>query len=293
MTGSRLGARDGSTRRWTAEEARAAGLSQLSSRPSLPQYLRLLWGRREFALLVPLGELRQRNMNTVLGSLWHVLNPLFQAAIYYFLFGIVLDSRGGIENFAAWLIIGLITFGFTQKIIASCSDIIVNRLAMLRTLNFPAGILPVSVTLGELLAHGPALLVVLVVAATVSTPSAMWLLLIPLVLIQAVMSLGLGLVAARVTVHFRDFSQILGHLLKMWLFASGVIFPIDGAPEGWIRDTLQANPAYVFIQLTRGILLDGRYDPGLLRLALVYAVVAFLAGFVFFFRYEGRYSSAA
>jgi len=279
-------------RRWTADDARAAGLQQLSARPTLPAYLRLLWGRREFALLVPLGELRQRNMNTALGSLWHVLNPLFQAAIYYFLFGIVLDSRGDIDDFAAWLIIGLITFTFTQKIIASCSDIIVNRLAMLRTLNFPAGVLPISVTLGELIAHGPALLVVIAVAVSVSMPSVTWLLLIPIVLLQAIMSLGLGLIAARVTVHFRDFSQILGHLLKMWLFASGVIFPIDGAPEGWILDTLQANPAYVFIELTRGVLLDGALPPDLLGLASVYAAVAFVGGFMFFFRYEGRYSSA-
>jgi teichoic acid transport system permease protein len=281
------------TRPWTAAEARAAGLRELSRRPGIGEYLRLLWGRREFALLAPLGELRQRNMNTVFGSLWHVMNPLFQAAIYYFLFGVVLDSRGGIENFAVWLIIGLITFGLTQKIVASCSDIIVNRLAMLRTLNFPAGILPISVTLGELIAHGPALLVVLAVALTVATPSSAWLLVIPIVLLQTVMSLGIGLVAARITVHFRDFSQILGHLLKMWLFASGVIFPIDGAPEGWIRDTLQANPAHVFIELTRGALLDGALPDGMLRLAVIYTAVAFVLGAFFFHRYEGRYSSAA
>lgn len=282
-----------SPRAWTAAEARAAGLLEMSMRPSLARYLALLWSRREFALLAPLGELRQRNMNTVLGSAWHLLNPLFQAAIYFFFFGIILDSRGDINNFPVWLIIGLITFGLTQKVIASCSDIIVNRLAMLRTLNFPAAILPVSVTLGELLAHVPAVVVMLIAALTVASIDIAWLMLVPIVVLQVLMSLGLGLIAARLTVHFRDFSQILGHLLKMWLFASGAIFPIDGAPEGWIKQTLEVNPPYVFIKLTRGVLLDGVVLLPELRLAALYAVVGFVTGFLYFHRYEGRYSSAA
>ena len=270
----------------------APGLTRMGVRPSVPDYLAQLWGRREFALLVPLGELRQRNMNTVLGSLWHILNPLFQSAIYYFLFGVVLDTRGGIENYAIWLIVGLITFTFTQKIIASSSGIIAQRVAMLRTLNFPAGILPISVTLGELFAHGPALLVMLAIVSTAYAPSVAWFLLVPIVALQILFSLGLGFVVARMTVHFHDFSQLLGHLLKMWLLASGVMFPFENAPPGFVRDLLEANPGYLFIRLTRDALFEGSVDPAFLMPALLWAFGTFFVGFTFFHRYEGRYSNA-
>jgi teichoic acid transport system permease protein len=273
--------------------AATAGLKRMGLRPSLLEYFGQLWGRREFALLVPLGELRQRNMNTVLGSLWHVLNPLFQALIYYFLFGVVLDTRGGIENYAIWLIVGLITFTYTQKSVASASGIIVQRVAMLRTLNFPAGILPIAVTLGELLAHGPALLVMVGIVLTAYAPAAVWLLLVLIVLLQTLFNLGLGLIVARLTVHFHDFSQLLGHLLKMWLLASGVLFPIDQAPEGLIRDSLEANPAYVFISLTRTLLFEGTADPGALRAAVLWSLGMLVVGVLFFHRHEGRYSSAS
>ncbi len=273
--------------------AATAGLKRMGLRPTLPEYFGQLWDRREFALLVPLGELRQRNMNTVLGSLWHVLNPLFQALIYYFLFGVVLDTRGGIENYAIWLIVGLITFTYTQKSVASASGIIVQRVAMLRTLNFPAGILPISVTLGELLAHGPALIVMVGIVLTVYAPSPVWLLLLVIVLLQTLFNLGLGLIVARLTVHFHDFSHLLSHLLKMWLLASGVIFPFDQAPEGPIRDSLEANPAYVFISLTRSALFEGTVDPSVLRAAALWSLGMLVVGVLFFHRHEGRYSSAS
>ena len=52
--------------------------------------------------------------------------------------------------------------------------------------------------------------------------------------------LGLSLLVARLTVHFRDLDNLLNHLLRMWMYFSGVLFPIDLAPEGWIRE-LAAN----------------------------------------------------
>ena len=282
------------TRPWTAGEARAAGLREMSRRPPLGAYLRMLWDRREFALLVPLGEMHQRNMDTLLGSSWHVLNPLFQAGIYYLLFGVLLQQRAGIENYPAWLIIGLFLFGLTQKSVQSSARIIVTKAGMLRSLNFPAGILPISVNLSEMLAFVPAAgVMLLVVLATGESPALVWVLLVPLVLLQFVMNLGLSLVVARMTVHFRDLDNLLNHLLRMWMYFSGVLFPIDLAPEGWIRDVLRVNPPHTFLETARGLLLDGVLDTRAASLAAGWALLAIVVGVLFFHRYEGRYSNAA
>ena len=282
------------TRPWTADEARAAGLREMSRRPPLGAYLRMLWARREFALLVPLGEMRQRNMDTLLGGSWHVLNPLFQAAIYYLLFGVLLQQRAGVENYPAWLIIGLFLFGLTQKSVQSSARIIVTKAGMLRSLNFPAGILPISVNLSEMLAFIPAAgVMLLVVVATGESPALVWVLLVPLVLLQLGMNLGLSLIVARLTVHFRDLDNLLNHLLRMWMYFSGVLFPIDLAPEGWIREALRVNPPHTFLETARGLLLDGTLDVRSATFAAGWAVAALVVGVLFFHRYEGRYSNAA
>ena len=279
---------------WTAAEARAAGLLQMGSRPALSVYLRLLWQRREFALLVPLGELRQRNMDTLLGGSWHVLNPLFQAGIYYLLFGVLLQQRAAIDNFPAWLIIGLFLFGFTQKSVQSSARITVTKVGMLRSLNFPAGILPISVNLSELLAFIPAAAVMLfVVLATGERPALVWVLIVPLIALQFLMNLGLSLLVARLTVHFRDLDNLLNHLLRMWMYFSGVLFPIDLAPEGWIRELLRINPPHTFLATARGLLLDGTLDVRSATWAAGWTVGALVVGLLFFHRYEGRYSNAA
>jgi teichoic acid transport system permease protein len=279
---------------WTAAEARAAGLLQMGSRPALSVYLRLLWQRREFALLVPLGELRQRNMDTLLGGSWHVLNPLFQAGIYYLLFGVLLQQRAEIDNYPAWLIIGLFLFGFTQKSVQSSARIIVTKVGMLRSLNFPAGILPISVNLSELLAFIPAAAVMLfVVLVAGERPALVWVLIVPLVALQFLMNLGLSLLVARLTVHFRDLDNLLNHLLRMWMYFSGVLFPIDLAPEGWIRELLRINPPQTFLATARGLLLDGTLDVRSATWAAGWTVGALVVGLLFFHRYEGRYSNAA
>ncbi len=280
-------------RAWTGAEAAAAGLRRMGVRPPLRDYLTGLWARREFALLVPLGDMRQRSMDTVLGGAWHLLNPLFQAGIYYLLFGVILEQRGGVENYAAWLIVGLFTYAFIQKAVQSSSRIIVAKAQMLRSLNFPAAILPLSVNLSELLAHLPALLVMVgIVAATGVAPSAAWLLLPVLTVLQLVFNLGLSLITSRLTVHFRDMDHLLGHLLRIWFYFSGILFPVTLAPEGPLRTLLTVNPPHTFIAVARGLLLDGRVDGTALAWAAGWTAVSILLGGAWFHRYEGRYASA-
>jgi teichoic acid transport system permease protein len=284
----------GPSRAWTGSEAAAVGLRTMGVRPALRDYLAGLWARREFALLVPLGDMRQRSMDTVLGGTWHLLNPLFQAGIYYLLFGVILQQRGGVENYAAWLIVGLFTFAFTQKSVQSSSRIIVAKAQMLRSLNFPAAILPLSVNLSELLAHLPALAVmVAVVLATGVDPAVTWLLLPVLTLLQLVFNVGLSLTVARLTVHFRDADHLLTHLLRMWFYFSGILFPVTLAPEGILRTLLTVNPPHTFIAVARGLLLDGRVDGSALAWAAAWTVLSILAGGAWFHRHEGRYANAA
>lgn len=278
----------------TAAEAAAAGLRPMGVRPAFRDYVAGLWSRREFALLVPLGDMRQRSMDTVLGGAWHLLNPLIQAGIYYLLFGVILQQRGGVENYAAWLIVGLFTFAFTQKAVQSSARIIVVKAQMLRSLNFPAAILPISVNLSELLAHLPALTVMVgIVAATGAPPAATWLLLPVMTCLQLVFNLGLSLITSRLTVHFRDMDHLLTHLLRIWFYFSGILFPVTLAPEGPLRTLLEINPPHAFIAVARGLLLEGRIDGAALTWAFGWTIVSITLGGVWFHRHEGRYANAA
>ena len=61
------------------------------------QYIRAIWDRRLFADRTATNSLR-RTWN-VLGNLWLILNPLLQVVVYYVFFGVLVGTRGGVENF--------------------------------------------------------------------------------------------------------------------------------------------------------------------------------------------------
>jgi teichoic acid transport system permease protein len=256
-------------------------------------YVRELWRRREFAYSVPLGELRAQNQDTALGQLWHLINPLLMVAVYYFIFGVVLDAggRGGIDNFIAFLLVGVITFEYTRKTMQAGSRMIVKNRKLVQSINFPRAILPVSALVSETVSYFWAIPVMwLLLLLTGVELSPFWLLVVPIVAVQAVFNLGAAMVVARSSFHFRDVAQFLPYLMRIWFYMSGVLFPIAAplVPE-WALPVLQANPAYNFIEMARSAFIDAAFVPVYWLWGTGWAVASLLLGFWLFRRAEAEY----
>jgi teichoic acid transport system permease protein len=259
----------------------------------IPDYVRELWRRREFAYSVPLGELRAQNQDTALGQLWHLINPLLMVAVYYFIFGVVLDAggRGGVENFIAFLLVGVITFEYTRKTMQAGSRMIVKNRKLVQSINFPRAILPVSALVSETISYFWAIPVMWVLLLLTGVEiSATWLLVAPIVLVQAVFNLGAAMIVARISFHFRDVAQFLPYVMRIWFYMSGVIFPVTAAlvPE-WALPYLRLNPAYNFIEMAREAFIHGRFVPQYWLMGIGWALVSFLLGFWIFRRAEAEY----
>lgn len=282
---------------WNRARAEAAGLELMSQRPPMGQYLRQLWARREFIIQLPLGSWHQQHMNTVLGTFWHLLSPLLLCGVYYLIFGILLQIDREIDNYPIYLIAGIITYRFTQKSIQQGAKAVVKNEKMLHNIRFPAAVLPLSSTITETLAQGPALLVLVGFAVvTGESPHWLWLLVLPLTLVQAVFNFGLAAITARLTVHFRDTEEILTYILRIGFYLSGVIVGPERIPAGaeydWARTLFHLNPAYAFIAVVRGLVRDATIDTGALTVASAWTLGILVVGFVYFWRFEGRYANA-
>lgn len=279
------------------------GLRRLGAHLSLREYLAQLWERRDFLITIPLSDLRAQNQNTVLGSLWHVLNPIFLAGVYYLVFGVILGARRGIPNYPAFLVTGIMTFHFTQKCIMSGARTVVSNIRLIQSLAFPRALLPVSSTITETLAHGPSLLALmaLVLITTQQWPTLSWLWLLPIAVLQAAFGLGLAFLTSRMTFHFRDTAQFLPYLLRIWMYLSGVFFAADFVPAGWPRFVFSINPMFLFISLNRTAVMPP--DPDLSispwgtaemwGLAGAWTLVMVVVGFVYFRARETEYGNAS
>lgn len=277
-------------------------LKRIGVRPSLLDYVRDAWARREFAYTIALGELRAQNQNTVLGSAWHLLNPLLLAAVYYFIFGVILNTggRGDIDNYPAYLIIGTFVFHFSQKVMIGGTRVVVANAKLIQNINFPRALLPVASVLQETYAQIPALAAMLaIVVATGELPLVTWLLLLPIVAVQSVFNLGFALVLARLTFHFRDTEFIFPYFLRIWFYTSGVFFGVEFVAERMqdnglfgqlITTGFALNPMYGFIHLTRLAVMGGTTDLTYWRYVLIAATAIIVFGIWFFRSREHEYS---
>ena len=280
------------------------GLTPLGVRPSLWAYLRSIWQRRDFAVAIAGGELRGQNMDTVLGNLWHILNPLLLAGVYYLMFGVIL--RGlldrGVENFAAFIVIGVFAYHYSQKTVMGGAKAISDNEGLIRSIRFPRALLPLSVVLGQAFAFMPAVAVMLVITVVTGVtfgtgdfPHAGWLLLVPILLAQTLFNIGAAFVVARVGDSVRDVQHFLPYVFRLLFYLSGVLYPVtrfvaEDSPVRWLFDL---NPFYVWVSLIRGPLLNDPLFPTLdVRLAVigaVWAVVLLVAGFLYFRAGEAQY----
>ena len=180
----------------------------LSAAPPTAAYLREVWRRREFAVVVPAQDLRAQNMDTAWPAVAHLLNPALLVWVYFFIFGVVLDTRRGVDNFLGFLIVGVVLFHLTQEGGAGCRG--VHRAQ--------PGVDPLHPVSSHPAAGGgrersdprvPSALGValLAVLASGERPSPRWLLLIVVLAAVYVFNLGAALLVARIGASVRDLQR--------------------------------------------------------------------------------------
>ena len=306
------------------------GLKEAAARPPFLGYLADLWQRRHF--IVGFATARNVAMYTEarLGQVWQVLTPLLNAAVYYLIFGVILDTKRGVPDFIGFLVAGVFIFNFTQRSFIIASRVINDSLPLIRALYFPRAALPLGYVLIELEQLMVSMVVLVIIVLAAGEPLTWyWLLVLPVLLLQAIFNVGAGLILARIGAGVDDVSQLLPFVVRTWMYTSGVMFSIQTLKSltghHKLAYILQVNPAAVYITLVRTALLRSQrlsipgaapynhrlctlyykeptkhlYDSAhcaalvshadLWLYAVGWAVLALVIGFFYFWRAEARY----
>ncbi|MFH8474028.1 ABC transporter permease [Streptomyces sp. NPDC018000] len=283
----------------SAERAAKYGLTVSGARPGLFEYIRQLWGRRHFIMAFSRAKLTAQYSQAKLGQLWQVATPLLNALVYYLIFGLILGTRKGMtqEVFIPFLVTGVFVFTFTQSSVMAGVRAISGNLGLVRALHFPRASLPISFSLQQLQQLLFSMVVLAIVAiAFGSYPALSWLLVIPALGMQFFFNTGLALIMARLGSKTPDLAQLMPFVMRTWMYASGVMFSIpvmlEDKPD-WIANVLQYNPAAIYMDLIRFALIDGYGSENLPAhvwgVALAWAVLVGVVGFVYFWKAEERY----
>ncbi|EKA61214.1 ABC transporter permease [Janibacter hoylei] len=279
-----------------ADLAASHGLRTLSERPQLGRYLADLWQRRSFLWTLSSAQTRAQNEGNHLGQLWALLNPAFLIGSYFLIFGLLLDTRGGVANFVAFLAIGVIMFAFTSSVITRGAKAISSNTSLVRALHFPRAILPMSVMLTELLAAVPAFALLFgLMLITGETPDWEWLLFPVAVIMQGLALLGVAFICARIVNASRDMGNLIPVMVRLLRYVSGVFFPVAHYAKGLphlAQDMLVYQPFSLMLTTGRQALLtDPDHDVVLTDWLVMaaWAIGLVTIGLVVFWRDEARY----
>ena len=175
-------------------------LYPVGRRPPLPAYLRQLWQRRHFIWADARAKALGSQRGTFLGNAWLIAKPMLNAIVYFIVFGLLLQTSRGIDNFIGYLIIGVTFFPPLQRAVTGGSQVIMTGKNLIRGFSFPRAALPMSYTIRcaiDLIPPMIAVLILVVVLPPHAWPSWHWALVLPVFVLQAFMSLGLTLITSR------------------------------------------------------------------------------------------------
>ncbi|WP_353942923.1 ABC transporter permease [Streptomyces sp. HUAS MG91] len=275
------------------------GLSVSGARPTLSAYVRQLWARRHFITAFATAKLTAQYSKSSLGQLWQVLTPLLNAAVYYFIFGVILKTSRGVPDYIPFLVTGVFIWTYTQSSVMAGVRAISGSMGLVRALHFPRASLPLSYCLQQLqqLLFSMVALIVILLAFGVP-PGPAWLLVLPALALQSVFNAGLALIMARLGARTPDLNQLMPFILRVWMYLSGVMFSLsDKLPKTdlpvVVQQAVQLNPVAVYIDLIRFALIDSftadNLPPHIWAFAVGWALLAGVGGFIYFWKAEETY----
>lgn len=275
-----------------AELVAANSLDSVGGRPRWGVYLRELWRSRAFTWELASASAYARNQDNRLGQLWLVLNPLLSVGAYFLVFGLLLETDRGVDNFLAFLTVGVFIFSFISDTVTVGSRSVLRNQGMIRAMRFPRAALPISATMTELLQLIPAIGALLVILPFTGEPIRWtWLLLLPALMMLLTFCAGVALLMARIVASSRDLANLVPVIMRIARYVSGVFFNVASyAGDGAIGLILQYQPIAIFLDLFRScVMVEVPVQAGHWVAAGAWTLIALVGGLIYFWRGEGTY----
>jgi lipopolysaccharide transport system permease protein len=232
----------------------------MQSMTNLYQFRDLLW-------LWIVREVKVRYKQSLLGVSWAVLQPLALTVVFTLVFSrLVTVDTGGVP-YPIFAYAALVPWTFFATSLSMGIPSLVNNMNLVTKVRFPREILPMA-SIGsafvDFLSAFVVFLIMLVIYGIRPGLHVFWL--IPLLILQIALSVGVTLLGGAAIVFFRDVRFVIPLLLQIWMYASPVIYPADLVPERW-RVLYYLNPMAGIIESYRRVWVYGQ-EPVLWTLAL-------------------------
>jgi len=230
-------------------------------------------------------DIKAKYAGSGLGFLWTIIIPIIQIVLFWLVFSEILKARPYPRTNVPYMYFLLSAFFFWLALsegLFRASFSIIENAETVKKIAFPNALLPISVTISSYLLNMIGFILFLIVYSFITSPSYMFLLIIPVLFFQFIFSIGLGMLLAALLPYVRDIGQVLGHVMQAMFFLSPIIYSLEAVPEKF-RIFLYFNPMTFFASSYHKIILF-REPPPLFFIGVIVclSLATFIGGFYAF-----------
>lgn len=246
---------------------------------------------RDLLLAWTLRIVRARYQQSILGGLWAIAQPAASVLIFTIIFTQFVPIETGDIPYILFSFTAMVPWTFFATSLTDMVNSLVENMNLVTKIYFPREIFPLAALLARLLDFiiAAAMLLLLMIFFGAPFFPMGWLYLPLIVITQLAFSLGLGLAGAAVNVFYRDIRHLFELGIRLWLYASPIIYPIERIPEDW-QTLYFLNPMAGMITSYRDVLLYERLPGWYLWQAAFISLLILLIGYVFFKRVEFQFA---
>lgn len=231
--------------------------------------LKEVWQYRDLLILFVKRDVITKYKQTILGPLWYLIQPLFTSIIFTLIFNKLGQIKVG-EGINPFLfnLAGLTAWNYFKDCLIETSDTFKKNEAIFGKVYFPRVIMPMSITVSNLMKFGIQFFIFIVFYAYYLTQGMrfelnMSILYLPLLLFSmGVLGLGLGMIISSMVTKYRDLTFLISFGVQLLMYLSAVVYPIEAAKEGlkdfpFVVRFIEYNPMTSIIENFRSIVFFG------------------------------------
>jgi ABC-2 type transport system permease protein len=205
-------------------------------------------------------DLRVRYSTSVLGYFWSLLDPLVMAGIYWFVFTQVFHRGVGNEPYIVFLLSALLPWMWFNGAVSDCTRAFLREAKLIRSTRIPRTVWVNRLVLSKGIEFLASIPVLVLFAVVYGAPLSTGVIFFPLaILIQTVLTAGIGLIVAPLVVFFRDLERAVKLVLRFLFYASPIIYGTSDLPAE-LHFWAAFNPLSGIFSLYRAAFFPGHLD---------------------------------
>jgi ABC-2 type transport system permease protein len=214
-----------------------------------------------------------RFYGSALGYLWQLVRPLLLFLVLYVFFTKVANVGSGkgasFQYYGVQLLAAIVLFTFFGEATVNAVRSVVDNEALVRKIQFPRMVIPLSIVLLSVFNLCLNLIVVMIFALAAGVRPMLTWLEVPLILgLLVVLCTGIAMLVSALFVYFRDIQPIWEVVNQIIFYASPIIIPIATIQEhlhGTLLHFYMLNPlAVIFQQFKHAFITHGTPSVGAL-----------------------------